>query len=287
MSFDSVQISEFSGEPLELVRIANGATIYRYTSADRDLVISGAVNPDVDGTYLATPGLDIGPIDQTRDIAASQLRITVPRENAVAALFKNAVPDRTVEIDIFRKHESDPEVVNWWNGEIRECRANNDDSLKDLICEHHLAKQKRLGLRMRYHRPCNLVTYGARCGLDREDWRTDAVIDFISGNLLQAPEIELAGADKPDFQDEWFVGGYAERANGERRAIVEQDNAQSQVTLKRPFTSSLVTGETVKLYAGDNLDHVTCREKFENIVNNFSFFTKPKENIFVRGFKQS
>ena len=147
---------------------------------------------------------------------------------------------------------------------------------------------------MRYHRSCNLVTYGPRCGLDKEDWRTDAVISFVSGNVLQAPEIATAGAAKPDFHETWFVGGYAERSNGERRAIVEQDNDLEQVTLRAPFSSTLVVGEMVKLYAGDNLDHDTCRRKFAtianpdgNIKNNFSFFTKPKENIFVRGFKRS
>lgn len=287
MSFDSLQTSEFSGEPLELLRIENGAAVYRYTSADRDVAISGAADPNADGTYIGTPGLEIGEFDQTRDIAAAQLRITVPRENAVAALFKTAVPDRTVLITIYRKHQPDPQVVAWWTGEIRDCRARERESLKDLVCEHTFAKQKRLGLRMRYHPACNLVTYSTRCGLDKEDFRTDAVINFISGNLLRAPQIATAGAAQPDFQEEWFVAGYAERANGERRAIIEQDNSLSQVALIAPFTLSLVVGETVKLYAGDKLDHDTCRRKFANITNNFSFFTTPTENIFTRGFKKS
>lgn len=286
MSFDSVQKSEFSGEPIELLRIENGAAIHRYTSADRDVVISGAVDPDADGTYTAEKGLDILPFEQTIDIAAGQLRIKVPRGNAVAALFKGPVPDRSVLINIYRKHQSDPEVVSWWTGEIRDTEPREAESMIDLICEHTFAKTQRLGLRMRYHPPCNLLTYSERCGLDREDFRTDAVIDFISGALLRAPEIATAGADKPDFQDTWFVGGYAERSNGEKRTIVEQDNSLSQVTLIAPFTLSLEESETVAMFAGDQLDHDTCRRKFLNIERNFSFFTIPHENIFTKGFKQ-
>lgn len=293
MSFDAKETSEYSGEPLELFFFKNGdVSSHRQTSADRDIVIAASGVTNADGTYTAT-SIKAGAVEQSRDLAATYLKLEAALDNPIVLLYGANPPERKVEVYIFLKHESDAELLAGWTGEVKSVIRH--EARAEIVCEINLQRMKRLGLRWFWQPLCNKVPYSTSCGVDKEDFRTDVATPTVSGAKLHSATIASAGAALPAYQADWFVTGYAERVDGssnvvERRDIIAQNNADTpsaSVTLDRPFSSS-VAAETIRLYAGDKRTHEVCRDKFENIANGLMFFTIPgrSNNPFKLGFRK-
>src|SRR5262245_51641633 len=101
MSFSTVESSQYLGNLREFYRFTYLATTLRYTNSNIDTVITGQGAP-IDGTYTATP-ISMSEIEHAREGGSLRIQINVPRDNAVAGLFKSIVPDTDVAVTVYRK----------------------------------------------------------------------------------------------------------------------------------------------------------------------------------------
>jgi uncharacterized phage protein (TIGR02218 family) len=277
MPFSTPELSEYLGQPLEFVKIEHGDTVYRYTSADQDLVISGTANAD--GTYLRH-ALVISEPEQTNDLSAIALTLKMDRNIALVQAFNAAPPQEDIDVTIYRKHESDSEVVAFWVGSILAIKPKGERA--DIVCEPLIARMKRLGPRWLWQPTCNNALYSPRCGVDRDDFKTIATGVTQSGRTLTA-----TAADALD--DGWLDAGLAWHVDGIGNVIQKcfiESHTGSSVKLQNPFVT-FTNGDTVWLFAGCKRDQQTCRDKFANIINFLGFFTTPEENTFRSGIKRT
>lgn len=277
MSFNTVEISEFDGNLVEYYKFTVGATTYRYNTSTRDVTLATG-EPSVDGTYLAST-ISVGEPEHAREVSSTAVNIIVPGVNAVASLFTNTLPDAVIPVVVYRKHQSDAEVIAWWQGTIRSCEFRESEA--QLLCLPTLGALTKNGIRMRFQVICNLQTYSTRCGLNPDDYKSTVTVSTISG-------LDITMSGMPAVADGYFNGGYIQKADGSKRFIA--NHAGNVLSLIIPFRT-LSVSDSVSIFAGDDHIHTTCREKFTvgkpvgrgNIDNFFGFFRTPTRNIFTQG----
>ncbi len=260
MTFDSRERSADQGRPIELFTFARDYQIWRYTSADRDIIIDGAT--------FSAKSISRSDIDSTPEIARSGIKILAPRDLEVADLYRISPPTLTVNLIVQQVHDGENDVVTIWTGRIS--NVNFIGLAAEITCDPVFTAVRRVGLRRLYQRQCPHVLYGSACRVQRETVRTDGVANAISGLTIDSSEASA-------LDDGWFAGGYVEYevelGIAERRFIT--DHTGTTITLSaRPV--GLVVGQLIKLYPG--CDHTTtaCVEKFDNILNygGFPYFTR-------------
>lgn len=263
MSFSGIETSEYGGELVMYFEFTVGATVYRYNSSARTLTLSGH-------GFAAHP-IALSEPEHAKESSSMRVRITVPRDNPIALLFRQALPDVQVPVTVYAKHQGDAEVVGAWSGTIVSCEWRESEAA--MVCETNLAKMKRLGLRQRYQVTCNKETYSAECGVNREDFKTAVIVSAINALVLTVSGL-------PSVADGYYNGGYVQSTDGTRRFIT--DHTGNHFTLLYPF-ETLAVSDSLDAFAGDDHTHETCREKFNNIANFFGFFTLPGRNPFTQG----
>lgn len=264
MSFDTVEKSVQDGAPVELYTFTRDAQVWRFTSADRAKVVSG-------NTYTAAV-ITRNDIETGTELARSPLRLEVPRDFAVADLWRIWPPTSRVTLLLRQYHEGDGELITLWSGrvinvEFEEARAN-------VIAEPVFTTIKRIGLRRLYQRQCPHVLYGARCGVDKAAHDVAGTIASISGLVLT---ITAAGSS-PDGH---FAGGYLEfqpSAGVYERRFIEAHTG-SAITVMGSV-AGLSGGASVTLYPGCDHTLATCNAKFSNAVNYGGMPFMPEQNPF-------
>lgn len=103
---------------------------------------------------------------------------------------------------------------------------------------------------------CTLETYSPQCGMNRDDYLVAGQIVSIERNAVVVEEL----ADKAAG---WASHGYAE-ARGIKLGIEYHTGSTMQMTI--PPTLWQV-GDVINIYAGDDHNYATCRDKFDNEIN--------------------
>lgn len=263
MSFAGIETSPHSGELVQYFAFTVGATVYRWNSSARTLTL--------DSHNFTPHPIALSEPEHGRDTSSMRCRISVPRDNPVALLFRQAIPDTQIPVTVTMKHTGDAEVVGAWSGTVLSCEWRESEA--SLLCELNLAKMKRLGLRQRFQPTCNLQLYSARCGVDRNDFKATATVSAVAGLAVTVTGL-------PSVADGYYTGGYVQAADGTRRFIAA--HAAGVLTLLVPF-ESLAVSDSLDVYAGCDHAQETCRAKFDNIANFFGFFTLPGRNPFTQG----
>lgn len=280
MAYDSIEISQYTGNLVEHFRFLVGSTEYLWTSAPADQTLSTGTT-DQNGTYTATP-IALSNLEHVRDLGDFTLQITVPRDNDVANLFRGYVPDPGVQVWVYRKHQSDTEVTTWFAGDVLSCDWKESQAV--LNCQPNIGKMKRLGLWMRWQPTCNLQVYSTRCGVDPDDFTSSVTVTAIDG-------LTITVSGMPTVDDGYYNGGYIYDADGSRRHI--ELHTGDDLTLILDL-DGLAVSDTISIVAGCDGFHETCRSKFfpaggslvvgvGNIRNFLGFFTTPNRNPFTQG----
>ena len=278
MSFNTVEISEYTGNLVEYFKIGPiSGTTYRYAGGTRTVTLATG-NPSIDGTYAPHP-ISIGDLEHTRDAKSLEVPIVVPRDNVVAQLFRGTLPDVKIPIVVYHKHETDTEVITWWQGTIQSCEFR--ESTATFTCRPTLGSMAKNGLRYRFQIQCNWQIYSTRCGLNPNDYKSAVTVSSVSG-------LNVTVSGMPVVADGYYNGGYIQHADGSKRFIA--NHVGSVLTLIMPFVS-LVATDAVDIFAGDDHTHTTCRDKFTvgkpagrgNIDRFYGFFTTASRNPFTQG----
>ncbi len=154
MSYIEREESVDSGAPVEFVRFAIGVDrVYRYTSA---LTVQTHAGEDYEPIFLDRSSPAMSP-----EIEQNKLTIKMPRDVAIADLFKKNAPSRTVWIAYYRRHEGDVVPISFWQGRVSAVQWVGD--MAELTCDSLEAMLRRQGLRPMYQPTCRHFLYDGRC----------------------------------------------------------------------------------------------------------------------------
>ena len=265
MAFDSYEESAQSGAPVEFYIFRKGLDRLNFTSHDAAVT--------VDTVTYATAPISRSEIEETGEVAKSELTITVPHNFDAAGWFSPYPPSEVVTVEVWRYHRGDVDVdvKMFWIGRIMSVRWQGERA--ELVCESLVTSLKRPGLRRLYQRACPHILYGLACGVASVTFKHGCTLFAASGTTLQS-------ADFDALADGYLAGGFIEWINGgnvERRAV--RSHVGSTVVISHPIVG-IESTSNVLAYAGCDHSIATCAAKFSNVANYGGFPNIPRKNPF-------
>lgn len=265
MTYDARESGLQTGEPVELYEFQRGATFYRYTSADTDIVFGG-------NTYTAAT-LSRNAIEATQEVARNALNVSCARTLPIVQLFNPLPPSDVVLLTVRRFHRDDSEVAIIWIGRVLNVSWRGLQA--EIRCESVYSSIKRPGLRRMYQRQCPHVLYSTACGVNRATYKVTRTVQSING-------LAVTLNDMGAFASGYFAGGYVEFTTStgavERRSIGAHAGAVVALNFQ-PL--GLVAAASVDLYPG--CDHTTGANgcaRYANLLNYGGMPYIPEKNPF-------
>lgn len=261
MSYAEREESVFQGQPFELYWFEAAEGTWRLTSGDKVRSLAGQ-----DYTPVPMRRTQLGKGSEQK---TNTMTVTLPRDHAIGQLFIGFLPAAPVSLVVYRGHEGEAEdqVHVKFTGTVLNAAFGEDCEL-NCAPEEHILRQRIP--RARYQTPCPKIIYSAACGVDPEDFKTEAALTAVSGDVISAAEF---GAQA----DGWFTNGYLEW--GEYRRMIIR-HAGNDLTLIVPV-SGLEAGAAVIAHPGCARTYVpACIGKFSNGPNFWGFPWIPKRNPF-------
>lgn len=259
VSYNTAEISDYAGKPVELFRFAHGVSVWRHTSGD--VPVTGP-----DGSY--TPEAIIAEsISRGREWNSGGQDITVDYLHPVAQLFAGDRPREPVGVTVYSMHRGETDLPVKFIGEIQGVKFAGRSVVISCVPYGYRFKKKLPWLR--YSSRCPLALYSARCGVVRESYRLRVVVTGVTVAVLDS-------ASFASEVDGWWTGGYVQTLEGETRGII--DHAGTAITLEYPL--DVEAGQTIDVFAGCDKALATCRDKFVNVANHLGFHLIPTRDLF-------
>lgn len=259
MSFNSKEISDRDGQPVELYRFAHGVDVWRYTSSDSPVTIT-------DGTY--TPEAISGTsITRSQEWDSGAQKIAMDYLNPVAQLWQGNRPREPVLVTVYSMHRGETDLPVKFTGEVKDARSTG--RAVELSCVPVTYRRSRRIPVLRYASRCPLPLYSSRCGVVRESYRLRVTVTGVVLAVLDA-------AAFASHSDGWWTNGYVRTLAGETRAVI--DHTGTAITLEYPLT--IDPGDQVDAFPGCDRSKATCTSKFNNLVNHLGFHLIPTRELF-------
>jgi uncharacterized phage protein (TIGR02218 family) len=264
MTYTTKDLSTQDGEPELRFLFVQGATEYRYTN--RPYIVSDDTN-----TWLPS-SIDNTEINQSNELAKDPVKITLPRNNALAESFLAGSPEDITTVTIFRLHEgTDP--VAYWKGRVAGSSISGD--AVTINCENIFTSMRRSGLRARYQRSCRHALYSKACGVVIGDYEETATATAASGYTVT---IDISPAPPSGY----FNGGILDDGFGKRYITNHSGDTLTLMSPSRYLISEMdVAGIAITLYPGCNHTMSDCVDKFDNLNNYGGFPYIPSKNPFA------
>lgn len=254
MSFKLFELASFLGRPVCLYEFSWGPTVWRYTSADREISWGGF-------TWTPLPIKDDG---FTQGANANDLTITLPRRLPIVQLYNGTPPSTPIEIVCRRFHKDDPdeEAGTYWIGNI--ATVKHKDVATSQITSLPIGRTvRRVGLRLCWGRDCPNVLFDSGCRVDPAAFKTETTITALTGNTVTVASLGAFPASR-------YAGGMIEWAATPEGAIdrrpIERPVAGNELMLLNT-TDRLVVGQPVTIFIGCDLTAETCKNVFNNLPN--------------------
>lgn len=273
MAYEDKEASTQDGQPFGLYKLKWGNTIWRYTSADRDIEFDDGDGLGVQ-TYEAVAISDNG-LTQGGDARQNDLTVKLPYDLPVVALYRGTAPSAPVYLTVRRKHYDEPDAPVWWIGTIGNMKRP-DDASAEIVGMTLAASLRRSGLRLSWQRTCPHIVYDGGCKANPEAFAVAGVVTDKSGTT-----ITVSGAVVGD--EARFVAGFVKwdaEGNGtfERRGIEATDGAGVFRLYGRP--DRLDIGDDITLYPGCRHTPEACDVDFNNLPNYGGFDFLPGKSPF-------
>lgn len=272
MTFDAKEISQVSGQPVELFEIIVGADIYRLTNNEDEVTLNSVtyVPERVERTALET-GIE----DRSQEI-----QITLPATHPFPQKYVNIIPSDRPTLRIFRYHRTDtptPQVIQIFDGFIESVAFLEDGEVARLSALPATASAGREIPRFMYQGMCNHILYDTRCKI------ADSGVNKFTGSvdaIAADGKLTINGLfDATPRPNQWAASGHIE-VSGDSRLIL--DMTGDVITIQLPFRID-VLNEACNVFAGCDHTMATCKAKFNNIINYGGFPFVPTKNPFETG----
>lgn len=248
-----------------------------FTDHDRALAFEGI-------TFLPDSGLSA-----RMTVAGSGL--SVDNSEVLGALSAEAITEADIEAGRWDGAEVRLWVVDWRDVEQRALRFRG--SLGEIRRGEGAFHAELRGLTERLNQPrgrvfqrtCAAVLGDASCGFDIAQPGFSAELVLEEGGDGQ--RFLLPGLE--GFAPGWFLHGRLEALDGAAAGLVgvikedQQEGTLREVLLWTPLRAKVAAGDRVRLIAGCDRRAVTCREKFDNMLNFQGFPALPGDDWLVVG----
>lgn len=264
MSFSDLEESRALGRPayLALVRYGtNPEAFYAYTTSEYPVVFDGV-------TYAPAP-LRIPNRTSSGELDKTTLEVEVPRDLAVAELFRVTPPSFVVALTIRQGHIDGTEFPAVWVGRI--LGSVREGSVAKLLCEPSSTSLKRVALRRNYMYSCPHVLYGPQCRANKAAATISAPVEALTGSRITLP----VGWDTPERAPK-YLGGVIEW-DGDAGPVVRGvvGLSDDRILQLSGSTQELEVGMTVRVSLGcsHNFELVggqpvsDCQDLHNNILN--------------------
>lgn len=264
MTFESKELSEYSGEPTDLYTFNRDSSYWRYTSADEDKTVGGFI--------FSSEVMSRSGVERTQDTARNSIIVNTSVDLGFVQQYISAPPSDIVTLTIQRYHETDgdEELAVIWIGRVVNVKFFENKT--DIRCEPVFTSIRRPMLRRFYQTTCPHVLYGDSCLLNRNSFVTNATASSVSGLDISSTQI---GA----FSDGDFTGGFIEfitdENNTDRRFIT--DHVGDTITINLQIIGFEAT-DVFKAYLGCDHTLSICTSKFSNELNYGGFPYIPPKN---------
>lgn len=268
MSFDIQERSADGGAPVEIYDIVLGSTTYYFTSSSDPITYMDNVYPP---TQVIRDTLTFGADQRTQVV-----NIAIPTAHAFAQVFATSVPGVKAMLTLRRFHRTDTagEFVVLFKGICRAVSFSDQNGLAKIAVMPISGALVRNIPRYTYQSLCNHVLYDRWCTKVAADFKYTNIIENIqSGSLFDVHGLDV----NPD--------GYCDSGfavfGGDYRLILKQVGPTIQLLL--PFFADITGGPNIDVYAGCDHSVITCKAKFDNVINFGGFPYVPTNNPFVTG----
>jgi uncharacterized phage protein (TIGR02218 family) len=271
LGFSFFEKSGRYGKPITLYEFSWGPTIWRYTSADRNIEFPAGSGDFWAAIPISDEGFTQGP-------QAESLTITLPSRLEVCQLFRSTPPSLSVWINVKRFHRSDPdqEAVTYWVGTVGNVKRGKDALIAQIVGLSIDATIKRVGLRDCWERGCPYSVYDGDCRADKELFKTVATITAIEGTTITVDTLgAFAGAQYNGGFFEWVASteGTLDRRGLEHYLGANQFNLLGSA-------DRLTVGLEISMYLGCDLTPEVCDGTFDNLANHGGLKFLPGESPF-------
>lgn len=258
MSFETFDNSEYLGQPVELIEITAGATVYRHATGNLTIPFLGN-----DFTPLA---FERDAEEIKSDASDQQMTITVPETHPVPHLFVVGDPEVVVGVRIWRAQRdslTDFEVVGTW--QVRSVKFDGEEKVFQLTCDVFAGRLRHRCCSQVHGSRCQAAVYLFPCPVPPSAFEHSGVLTAISGSQITASD--WVGLDAT-----YFLAGYvAVGGTGSIRTIIAYDPMTGTLTLRTPILG-LSLGQSVLAYAGCDGAPETCRGKFGSATDDGAAF---------------
>ncbi len=264
-TYDEYEQSVDQSAPIEGYKFVGSFKTYRYTSADRPVLINGELYGPIAVTRSRVKA-------GTQEDDTLSLDLGLPFDTEVVEDYAYSQTPPKLRLTVFRLQSDDPEGDAWsiyWTGIVRGFSVSEREAKVQVPSVFSLALQGEVP-NIYYQVPCNHVLYDEYCQVNPALHRFDAEVQAVTGVV-----ITLTGA--PTIDNDLAAGEVVNTRNGERRLILS--NVGSIVNLGYPFVD-LVPGDAVELYRGCDHSLLACKNRFNNVINNGGFEYIPPDNPF-------
>lgn len=251
MSWSEFEYSVANGQPLTLYEFKRQNLYYRYTNADRSIMVNNAL---WEAIAISDNGLSAS--------SNNNVEITLPVTNKVVSFYRGVPPSTSVKITIYRMHYHDnqQELRVAWVGNITEVKREKIGEAK-IITTNIVNTFSRQGLRLTWGRKCPHALYDSRCNVKARHY-------VISGLEITALDGKSITFNAPQgINNGHFSGGYIEyKLEGltERRGIRMHNNNNLSLY---GGSYGLSIGLIINVYPGCDNTIDTCKNKFNNHLN--------------------
>jgi len=269
MTFTAVDSTADHGQPYELFEITvpgSAQAWYFTTETEARTYASHTYSPEA---------IARGEIVREAGAIGSGISITVPDTNDLALTLLAGLTTDVVNITIRQFHRSDSEARVVFIGTVSGVQFSGATATITAGPRNTLASKRKV-LWLTYQASCNWAWGEDTCGVNRDDFRTDASLGVSAqtGRVLTVPA--LSGAASGDYN-----GGIVERvATNERRFIASQ--VAGALTLSHPFAGLTSTVETFHIFPGCRNTEADCLTRFSNLDNYLGFAHLPDINPYRR-----
>ncbi len=265
--FNEYEQSVAQSSPVEGYKFIGSFKTYRYTSADRDIIIGGETY-----TPISISRSNVKAGTQEEDDLA--LDVEIPLDTEVIIDYAYAEVPPTLTLEVYRLQSDDETGTAWslyWTGEVRGFDVQGRTARVQAPSIFSLALQNEAPSVM-YQTPCNVPLYSSLCGVNRADHRFDAVV-------LAVLPTSITLTTEPTTTNDLKAGVIVNLRNGERRLILA--NGGQTITIGYPFVD-ILAGDDVEVVRG--CDHKgrlgDCKNKFDNYINYKGYEDIPPDTPF-------
>lgn len=258
MSYENLEQSVSSGQPVELYQFKQGVNYFCYTGADREILLTPLSYQPI--------SIERNSIKVNEDTFKSGISLTVHRSEKFAADLLLYSPDEPTTLTILRGHFGDNDYRTYWKGRVAGIEASGNRLT--IECESIFTSMKNPGLRAHFEYNCRHALYSGRCGALTSSYDVSLRVT----NVVSPVTFDLLGAAA--LGSGWFTGGMLRFASSYRFIT---SHSGDRITISRPL-AGLDLGSDVSLFPGCDHSKETCKNKFNNIENFGGFPWVPLTN---------